>query len=516
MASQILRACEKYGNERVLVASFTRAAAAEIGSRRGVQVPRHMIGTLHAHAYRTLGQPELAEKHLKDWNEFAADDHVMSAGGVDIDDMSEANFSSIGDEVMNRYHVMRALLRPRTLWDADVRFFAERWEAWKQQNEYVDFTDMIEMAIPLEHPGKPAIGFFDEAQDFTPLELLYVRTLAQSMEYLVMAGDDDQNLYAFKGATPDAFLDPPLPANQKRVLAQSWRIPSAVHVAASTWVSRLSRREPKEYLPREYEGDVRLLPSAREYGTYAPSYEAPDRLLEDAQQYLEAGKSVMFLGTCAYMVDPLKQQLRAEATPFHNPYRRKRGDWNPLSASRGVSVAQRLAAFLQYETTDWSPNDVLTWSEHCTAKIWKKGGKELVKTLPMQHRPIPGDKLAAAVTPDFLMGIYRGGLDFLYEKCLNNSHKSKYEFAMRVAKKHGAAALTDTPQVLIGTTHSVKGGEADVVYLFPDMSRAGYQEYLTHADSTIRQFYVGMTRAKETLVVANAAGPMSVRGLADG
>lgn len=511
MASQISKACETYGVDRVMVASFTRAAAAEIGSR-GLPIPRHMLGTLHAHAYRTLQQPELAEKHLKDWNEFAQDRHAISVGGVDLDDVIEGNISTSGDEIMQRYHVYRAMLRPRMLWEADVRFFAEKWEAWKSENELVDFTDMIEQAMSLEHPGKPAIGFFDEAQDFTPLELAYVRCLGQDMKYVVLAGDDDQNLYAFKGATPDAFLDPPIPDRQKRVLAQSYRIPSSVHHLAARWVEKLSRRESKEYAPRDYEGQTRIFTAASEYGVRAPNYDSPDKLMDDAQQYIEQGKSVMFLGSCAYMLDPLKQYLKSEAMPFHNPYRRKRGDWNPLFAGRGTSVAQRLAAFVRYQETDWSPNDIKLFTEHLSKpKVFAKGGAEKLKIMPQAHLPIPGTtNLLTIFREDFIHGVFAYGLQF-FLSCLLDSHKHKYVFSTEVLQKHGAQALTDDPKIVLGTIHSVKGGEADVVYLMPDLSRAGFASFLGSPDETIRLMYVGMTRTREILCLTGAASQYAVR-----
>ncbi|HUX78338.1 MAG TPA: ATP-binding domain-containing protein, partial [Alphaproteobacteria bacterium] len=62
------------------------------------------------------------------------------------------------------------------------------------------------------------------------------------------------------------------------------------------------------------------------------------------------------------------------------------------------------------------------------------------------------------------------------------------------------------PPITIGTIHSVKGGEADVVYLYPDISVAAATERMIGAgqeseDSLLRLFYVGMTRAYEELVL---------------
>ena len=57
--------------------------------------------------------------------------------------------------------------------------------------------------------------------------------------------------------------------------------------------------------------------------------------------------------------------------------------------------------------------------------------------------------------------------------------------------------------------NSVKGGEADVVFIFPDLSAAGSREWTGTQEQRagiIRLFYVGMTRARESLVLCRPVG----------
>jgi superfamily I DNA/RNA helicase len=73
--------------------------------------------------------------------------------------------------------------------------------------------------------------------------------------------------------------------------------------------------------------------------------------------------------------------------------------------------------------------------------------------------------------------------------------------------------LREQPRVVVGTIHSVKGGQADVVYLFPDLSQAGAAQYERSGaphDSVIRLFYVGATRARETLYICQRETGMAV------
>jgi hypothetical protein len=65
------------------------------------------------------------------------------------------------------------------------------------------------------------------------------------------------------------------------------------------------------------------------------------------------------------------------------------------------------------------------------------------------------------------------------------------------------------PNVTLTTIHGSKGREADLVVLFPDMSRATYRQYRESQEgqeSETRVFYVGVTRALETLVIVRPRG----------
>src|SRR5579884_2853318 len=95
---------------------------------------------------------------------------------------------------------------------------------------------------------------------------------------------------------------------------------------------------------------------------------------------------------------------------------------------------------------------------------------------------------------------------------VNGAMQNRIQFPTDVAAAHGPHALLERPQVIVGTIHSVKGGEADVVILFPDLSQAGdadYQRYGPPRDAVIRMFYVGMTRAREALYISDRASTMA-------
>lgn len=398
-ARQVAHAARTYGSDQVLVASLTKAAARELLQRR-LPIDETMVGTLHSLCFRALGCPPIAETLLKDWN-AAERRYRLKPSTWNIDDAPvDAERTAPGDELAQQYHLLRARLVLAERWPLRVKAFAQAWEDFKRQTGAIDFTDMIELVY---HdfdgaPGNPAVAFIDEAQDLNVLELALVRKWESRLETLVLVGDEDQSLYTFRGADVELFLTP-LPAEQKRVLTQSWRLPRAILTYAQRWIERVARRAPKLYAPRDADGEVRRLPGA--------TIRWPEGLLGDLEHTLAQDKSVMIVVTCSYQLRRVLACLRRNGIAYHNPYRLRQRSWNPSA-------------------------------------------------------------------PD-----------------LNH------------------------PRVIVGTIHSVKGGEADVVYVFPDLSAQGMRAWLSgdpaHHDSVIRQFYVAFTRARETLVLCGQASPKAVR-----
>ena len=106
-------------------------------------------------------------------------------------------------------------------------------------------------------------------------------------------------------------------------------------------------------------------------------------------------------------------------------------------------------------------------------------------------RWLPTETLAAGAA---------GDLRYLLASILATKAKAA-EFPARVIERRGPSALESKPRVIVSTIHGAKGGQADVVILAPDLSRAGAEEWGRGAASIRRLFYVGMTRAREELVI---------------
>lgn len=525
LTRQTQAATEKYGKYGVVVGSLTRAAAAEVGGR-DTGLPQTHIGTLHSHAFHALKRPAICETSagLKAWNEFVGtlSMRISTKHAVDPENASpeQGAFDTDGSKILGEINILRQRMLDPEHWPNKHQQFWYKWCEFKTSSGMLDFTDLIEKCISSvdELPQKPAVFMLDEAQDMSKLEFTLAMKWGAACKQVVIVGDQDQNLYEWRGSDPDAFVADE--AATVRTLSQSYRVPSAVHAAAVEWIEQVPDREPISYEPRKDE-DGRTVAGClrREPHTFRD----PVSLLRDVQHDLDRGKSVMVIGTCGYMLTPLIAGLRSNGVPFWNPYRSKHGGWNPL---RG---AGRLLAFIRSAPPPmggllepWTWGDIHKWLDPLQAKgVVVRGGKSLVenKTVKDRFKESRADEVAnilevlALFEADHQMSVADYDIDW-WENHLRHDEHRKQQYPLTVARRRGFDALREAPRLVVGTIHSVKGGEADVVYLLPDLSGVGFFEgWRRDRNPILRQFYVGMTRAREELVLCAPSGSEAVKWL---
>jgi superfamily I DNA/RNA helicase len=511
LARQCELAVERHGRDGVMIASLTRTAAHEIASR--VDLAEDQTGTLHAHCYRALDRPELVEtaKGLREWNSAHPELAVSGATDqledtpVDVDAGSDGQ---PGDRLHQQVMNHRARLTPVEAWTPEQQAYFQAWQAWK--GDRLDFTDLIERAAEgtITAPYAPEVLLIDEAQDLSALELKLTAHWARHAETTVFSGDTDQALYSWRGSSPRALLD--LEHAGERVLSQSYRVPAAVHDVAASWIRQLRDRPDIDYHPTEEPGS-------------AVGVDLTLRDVTDLEQLVDElagdGGTVMVLTSCGYMLNPLVNQLKANGRPFHNPYRAKAGGWNPLRA------AGRLLAFLRPDERVWGEHarawtwrDLQKWAEPLKASdAFARGAKTEIDAQCDRNRF--GETQADQEVPlEDLMRLFdarslhhpaiRLSVDW-WERNLRASQASVQRFPLAVYRKHGGTALRDTPGLIVGTAHSVKGGEVDHVIVAPDLSGSGMAGWIAEGDARdhiVRTFYVAITRARRSLTVLRPSG----------
>jgi DNA helicase II / ATP-dependent DNA helicase PcrA len=568
LAERTHQAALKYGSDKVVICSLTKASAAVIANKRvngqRMPIPRNHVGTLHSFAYRALNGPECVgtPEGIKKWNEWVVAErqpgYVLSGGGKDLDDIDAeaATGKTKGDEYFSEYQIARNRLLPNQSLTIGAQGWVSYWERFKAEVEGFDFPDLLERAYEDcdACPDNPAVFMMDEAQDTPRLGMRLARKWgnADGTEHFFTVGDALQNLYQWSGADWDAFIGVDLPDNRKEVLSQSYRVPTAVRDYSWRWISSLRQRVEKQlgisidYQPRRYQtgasesgaaiwgdpvpGEVRHLAAGLRYS---------EDVLRDAEKYLGQGKDVMFLATCGYMLVPLIQALRKAGIPYHNPYRPSRGDWNPL-ANSGVTTAERVARFLCLDQRVWGEQarfwhakELNQWLQLVRADgLLKRGAKGIIEArakLPMITTP-DGSEVLDCLTYAHLSEWFTDfgeiaqvleqieaedpeALNWLQQRLLPSRAKAA-EFPLNIVRQRGPAKLKERPQVIVGTVHSLKGSEAQVAYVFPDLSLSAAQEWITPGpghDGIRRAFYVACTRPSEALVICRPSTNLAVQ-----
>ncbi|MFD5318364.1 ATP-dependent helicase [Streptomyces sp. NPDC127098] len=229
--------------ERILVLTFSRKAAAELRgrmtARMGGRSPRattfhsfayafvraHQDRELYAEPPRLLSGPEqdlylrelLAGHRDPDWR----------GDGVDWPDELRAALTTRGfaDELRAVLARSRELgLDPETLasfardtgrddWAAAADFLTEYLDVTEAQG-VLDYTELVRGAVRLAERPEVAAAvrarhdavFVDEYQDTDPAQVALLRALAGDGRDLVVFGDPDQSIYAFRGADVNGIL----------------------------------------------------------------------------------------------------------------------------------------------------------------------------------------------------------------------------------------------------------------------------------------------------------------------
>lgn len=486
---------EEEGSDSLLLCAYTKTASGQLAGQ-DMEIERRQIGTLHALCFHALDYPHIAETHYNDWN---ATHRLYPLSSPQS--MTERDFGATptlrGDTYLNALNIVRHRLVPASQWPLAVRAFAHVWNAWKYDNGYSDFTDLLEVSrtlLPVA-PGNPATIIVDEAQDLSLLQWALLSQWAQHAKRLIAAGDDEQCLYRWAGAD----FTPLLQARMRRILGQSYRVPRLHQSLALQHSAHIRRKEPKVWHPRGTNGVV--LRDSR--GWHDGDYWA-----RRCATWLEdPSGTVTYLVSCAYMLQSVLVALRAQGIPFGNPWRRARHDWNPLvPPARGTGMVQRLLDFLRPQDRLWTWNELATWLPYLIRAegVLTHGAKAIVALRAGEKGECALGDLKQLFLPTMIDGALRGGLDWLEGHTLQ-SHAQALAYPCRVYKRYGREVLTTEPRIRVGTAHSFKGTESDTVVQFTALSRSQQVAMCSggdSADDVYRMLYVASTRSRERLILA--------------
>ena len=130
----------------------------------------------------------------------------------------------------------------------------------------MDYDDQLCFALQILN-GAPAVAaafrkryrYFcvDESQDTSRVQHEIIRVLAQQSGNLFMVGDEDQSIYGFRAAYPQALMDfeKTYPGARVLLMEENYRSREPILAAANRFVARNRYRRPKTIAPTQGAGE---------------------------------------------------------------------------------------------------------------------------------------------------------------------------------------------------------------------------------------------------------------------
>ncbi len=337
-----------------------------------------------------------------------------------------------------------------------MEWFCKGLDKFKEQRFLKDYTDMLHLF--LQEPTSPELDVLivDEAQDLSSLQWQCIRKLAKNTEEVYVAGDDDQAIYQWAGADVKSFINL---KGKETVLEQSYRIPKKVHEVAQGILNRIPKanRKEKKWKPRELEGSV----------SFHVSHEHVD--------FMEG--QWLVLARNGYLLNRVQDLLQQHGYLYERnnklSVREKLldaiGNWELLRKGRSVSVEKA--------------KDIYTFMSV------NKGVKRGHKALPTLN----DTELVSLEELKTNCGLL---VDGIWHESLDKIGATEREYLIACLRR---GEKISRPRIKLSTIHAAKGGEADNVLLFTDISTKTWTELYERPDNENRAFYVAVTRTRKNL-----------------
>lgn len=463
--------------DRIGFVSFTKKATNEAVDRamkrfnvEARDLP--FFRTLHSMAFGGLGVKRsqvLQKEHYRQFGDALGE--IITGAGPGEDGLFGARATS-GDVMLfidslartrrvSLYSQWKQIAPDGVEWSSQERF-SRALSKFKNDLNILDFTDMLERYPNEGYVPKLEALIVDEAQDLSVLQWAVVERLAAQAKRVYIGGDDDQAIYRWAGADVERFLDL---RGVRHILHKSYRLPVEIHTSAMQIVKRIKHRIDKPFSSRDDKGLV----------GFHNDFEDVD---------MSQG-TWLVLARNSYLLRPLEQ------------YVRQRG-WLYESKTFHADGSASVQAMVDWERLrrgrELTPDRIRNIYKHMTVDVGVR----------RQFRDLPGVNEEEPLSLQQLKDSFGLLTDAIWHEALDRISAQDRQYYVSVLKS--GEKLTERPRIKISTIHAAKGGEADNVLLMSDMSQRTWEDWQRFPDDEHRVFYVGATRARESLHVVSARG----------
>lgn len=460
---------EGYSPEEICFVSFTKKAAKEASDRACF---KFQLDPIQLPWFRTLHSLAFVQGGFKAQDMMGIHDYIklgkllgLTVTAQKIDDGTIVGQTK-GDRIFFAIGLARVLGISIKEWHTKHRqddialYELERviktLARYKEKYGKVDFHDIIDHFIKIKAVPDIKVLIIDEAQDLQPLQWKMADILAEKVDKVYVAGDDDQAIFRWAGADVEKFISL---EGDRRVLDKSYRTPASVNRLANNIAGMIKNRIPKQWEPREEEGEITCMKNISMLDMSKGSWLLLGRNAFVLEEYIEHCRRNGWLFTSRYY-SPVDEKVLNAIRVWENI---RKGATLPIGDCK---------CFYQY----LAPYKGV-------ASGFKGRVKEADDSILVNMKSLKED-----------WGLKT---EKIWHEALTQIKDNQRLYLVEALRK--GEKVTRPARISVQTIHGVKGGEADNVVLCPDMARRTYNEFEKNRDDEYRVWYVAVTRAREKL-----------------
>ena len=484
-------------------------------------------------AFRLLEAGEqaalLGELYRQRAGEFAPEGTVKALGAA----ITYVKNQMLGEEQLSEVNVEGVDFPP----------FYRAYCASLRERRCMDYDDQMVYALEIlrrypqllrEIQDRYAYFCVDEAQDTSKIQHRIVHLLASRSKNIFMVGDEDQSIYGFRAAFPQALtgFDRLYPGAQILYLERNYRSNARIVEAADRFIQKNENRKPKHMVPTRPAGEpvreIQVYNRQKQYRYLETLASTCDR--ETAVLYRDNDSALPLIDLLDRAGIPYRCR-QVEGSFFSNRvvrdlcdmFRFAEDPWDGALFLRfyyklGAGIS-RLAAQEAVERCGREGETILGYiAQLPSVSAWTRKQCKALETHFENLRTERADKAVYRIVHFMGYGAYleeRGMdagkaelLEALGEQTADPRALLERLAELETVVRQGGS--DDGAPLILSTIHSSKGLEYERVILmdvadgiFPKSlpDKAASQEEKDAYEEERRLFYVGMTRARESLAV---------------
>ena len=435
--------------------------------------------------------------------------------------------------------------------DIRIRGIYQAYCSQMREKKWMDYDDQMLYAYKMLRMDSRLLEHFqnlypyicvDEAQDTSKIQHAIIALLAAKSENLFMVGDEDQSIYGFRAAYPEALLDfeKDHPGARVLLMEENFRSNAKIVSAADKFIQKNTMRHEKHMkATREAGADIRKISLKSRKAQYV-------YLMKIAQECSTETAVLYRDNECAIpLIDLLERK--------HIPYRMRNAElsffthrtvldiqniirfaMNPKDTELFMQIYYRLKLFFRKEdalnyTNISKEKDIPVWDAILQYGNLEEYQQNHVRSLRRQMKKLldmTGDKAVDQIL------VYMGYQDYLKKMGMN---ANKLEIVKMIGSREDSPEkllerLKELERIIrekkeerecrfiLSTMHASKGLEYDTVYLLDVVDGILPEKVLTSMNTASKEeigayeeerrlFYVGVTRAKNQLNIFATGKP---------